>query len=58
MDDFGMWRASRYLINRPHIAAYFNLLAITESQEDQDDHHALYAMQANRLNSQYSSGTS
>jgi hypothetical protein len=40
-----MWRASRYLLGRSHVEAYFRLADRTEPSEDQDDRHALYAMQ-------------
>lgn len=40
-----MWRASRYLLTRTHVQAYFKLADPTEPSEDQDDRHALYAMQ-------------
>ena len=40
-----MWRASRYLLTRSHVEAYFKLAEPNEPKEDQDDRHALYAMQ-------------
>ena len=40
-----MWRAARYLLGRSHVQAYFKLAAPTEPSSDQDDRHALYAMQ-------------
>jgi hypothetical protein len=44
-----MWRASRYRTNLEHVRAYFKLAEITEPSEDQDDRHALYAMQVGFL---------
>ncbi|KAL2132433.1 hypothetical protein VTI74DRAFT_3802 [Chaetomium olivicolor] len=43
--DLGMWRASRYLTNRAHVREYFKRVKPSEPTEDQDDRHALYAMQ-------------
>ncbi|KAF4970429.1 hypothetical protein FSARC_2549 [Fusarium sarcochroum] len=43
--DFGMWRASRYRTNKAHVRAYYKLAGMSEPVEDQDDRHALYALQ-------------
>jgi len=43
--DFSMWRAPRYRTNRAHVRAYFKKVQMSEPSEDQDDRHALYAMQ-------------
>lgn len=42
-DDHGMWRASRYRTNKPHVRAYWRTVEMSEPAEDQDDRHALYA---------------
>ncbi|KAK3900156.1 Fructosamine kinase-domain-containing protein, partial [Staphylotrichum tortipilum] len=43
--DFGMWRASRYRLGLSHVQAYLKLAEPNEPSKDQDDRHALYAMQ-------------
>ncbi|KAM7212467.1 Fructosamine kinase domain containing protein [Rhypophila decipiens] len=41
---FSMWRATRYLTSREHVDEYFKTNGRSEPQEDQDDRHALYAL--------------
>jgi hypothetical protein len=44
LDDFSMWKASRYRTNRPHVRAYYKIAEMTEPAEDQEDRYTLYAM--------------
>lgn len=42
--DHGMWRRTRYRLNRTHIRAYHKLVEFSPPAEDHDDRNALYAL--------------
>ena len=42
--EMGFWRASRYDINRDHILAYHEGVAISAPVEDYEERNALYAL--------------